>query len=106
MVWAALAGNPGVVGDDAALGIADRLVALEGDFAGDGLDDTDNGGAEGSVVSGGFLGCLLDVVGADLVDEAAGAVCGAGLFDEDLGGVEGNGLHGAVLEVDEARPEE
>ena len=34
-----LAEYPGVVGDDVTLDVADGLVALEGDFAGDGFDD-------------------------------------------------------------------
>ncbi len=53
-----------------ALGVADGFVALEGDFAGDGFDDAQDGGADGGV-GGGSVGGAIDVVGADLVDEAA-----------------------------------
>src|ERR1700722_12033645 len=91
-----LAEDPGVVGDDGVLGVVDGLVALEGDLAGDGFDDAEDGGAG---LGGG--GGATSVVGSALVEEAAAAAGDASLFDEVLAGVEGDGFDGAVLEVDE-----
>ena len=92
----ALTQDPGVVGDDLALGVEDGFVALDGDFAGDGFDDAQDGGADLLVGGGG-----AHVFGADLVDEAAAGAFAAGLADEDFAGVEGDGLYRAVFEVED-----
>ena len=60
-----LAEDPGVVGGDAAGGIANGLVALDGDLAGDGFDDAEDGGVQLVVGL-----CVAEVFGADLVEEA------------------------------------
>ena len=97
----ALTKDPGVVGDDAVLRVADGFVTLKGDFAGDGFDDAEDSCAEFGVSRG-----SAEVVGADLVEEAAAATGGAGLFDEDFAGAEGDGLDGAIVEVDEVGRDE
>jgi len=95
---AALADDPGVVGDDLAVGVEDRLYALDGDVAGDGFHDAENGDA-----ALGF--CLTDLraawfVGSDLVDEAGAAVGLASWFDEDFAGIQCDCFDGAVFEID------
>ncbi len=68
-----LADDPGVVGDDFAVRVEDGFVALDGDGAGDGFDDAEDGGAAVFVGLGGLRAAGL--VGANLVEEAAGCRC-------------------------------
>ena len=96
-----LAEDPGVVGDDLAVDVEDGLEVIDGDFAGDGFDDAEDGGAA-IFVGGGSA----HVVGADLVEEADAVAAAAGLFDEDFAGAERDGLDGLVSEVDVVRRDE
>jgi len=100
-----LAKDPGIVGDDLAVGVEDGLIVVEGDLAGDGLDHAQDGGAALEVGLVG-VGCAAVVVGADLVDEAGATAAGTGLFDEDFRIAEGDGCDGLVAEVDEVGRDE
>ncbi len=84
-----------------ALGVADWLVALQGDFAGDGLDDAEDGG-----LALGVGGGVTHVVGTNLIEETGARAVGSCFLDEDFAGTEGYGFDGAVLEVDDAWGEE
>ena len=87
------------------MGVVDGLVVVEGDLAGDGLDDAEDGGAAlGFGLVG--VGSAAVVVDADLVDEAGVGAGDASLLDQDLAGAEGDGGDGLIAEVDEARADE
>ena len=101
---AASAHDPGVIRDDLAMGIENRLIVLDGDGAGDGLDYTQDGVAAFRLGLGDMRAARH--IGADLVDELGVAVDLAGFLDQHLCGLEGDGFHGAVFEVDDAGREE
>src|SRR5277367_3295754 len=87
-----LAENPGVVGDDLSLSVADGLVVVDGDLAGDGFNDAEDGGAAFGIGIG-----PAHVVGANLVHETAASAGGACLFDQNFAGVESDGLDRFVV---------
>ena len=92
--------NRDVVGNDFAAGVLDGRDALDGDGAGDGLDD-----AYGCVLKRGAAGAV-EVGCANGVDKVFGSRGVPGVTDEDLSGLKSDVRDRAIFEVDEAGPKE
>src|ERR1700759_3269041 len=89
-----------VVGDGVAGGVLYGGDSLDGDGAGDGLDDLHRCVLEGSA------GGAVKFGGADGIDEVLGSSGVTTVTDEDLPRLGWNFLHGPVLEIDDAGTDE
>jgi len=96
------AGDPCVVGDDASLGIADRLIPFQRDLPGDGFNDAEDGAASRCIVAVAAYD-LLNIIGANLINEPAGLAFRSCLSYKNLRGVQGDGLYQPFAGADSGR---